>query len=189
MSTPISVKEKQDFIQWFLRRYELKKRESVWIFKYLLTHASYLAHIHFVRDVRCCPRGMIVSTFCSNNIAFRYHKMHIVTDDPDQTFHDIRLNKYEPLYIQLNFNYGEQHPLYVTVLEDNPFEPTNHINRKNDAVVAGNLLDHIIYTKRKNILQHQIDVALDENDRELFLQLSSELSRLERKQQDNLRSI
>lgn len=181
MSTPISVKEKRDFIQWFLRRFRLKKRESVWVLKYLLTHDSYLTHVHFVQDVSCCPRGMIISTTCSEDIAFRYHKLHIVTDDPDKIFHDIRLNKFEPLYVQLNFNNGEVNPLFITILEDNPYLPTEHINRQHDAIVAEEMLTYTLLIQKKKNLQHQVNIALDENDKLKFVQLANELRHLEEK--------
>jgi len=163
MITPISIKEKQDFIRWFLHHYQLKNLESLWIFKYLLTHITYLTHVHFVTNVQCTPRGMIVSTVCSESIAFRYHKMHVVTDDPEKTFHDIRMNKLDPLYIQLNFKNAYKHPLYTSVLEENPFKCHT---------------THSFLERRVQLLQQQINMALDCHDKNRFYKLTEELIRL-----------
>src|SRR5699024_5718866 len=74
MQTPVSVQDKKTFIQWFLSHYQLKKRESVWILNYLIDHSKILAHVHFVRDVKFCPRGIMMSSYCSKEAPFRFYK-------------------------------------------------------------------------------------------------------------------
>lgn len=181
MSTPISVKDKRDFMQWFLCHFELQKRESVWILKYILTYDDYLMNVHFVNDVSFSPRGLLVSTCCSNDVAFRYHKMHIVTEDPDQVFHDIRLNKNESLYIQLNFNHSVYQRIYASILEENPYDPTLRIHKKHDAYIAEKLLDQLLYEQQRKTLLQQVNDALDRYDKRSFLRLTHILQQITKK--------
>ena len=47
-----------------------------------------------------------------------------MTTDAEKSFHDIRLNRDEDIYIQLNFHESSSTlPQYVAVLEENPFMP------------------------------------------------------------------
>ncbi|ENH97331.1 hypothetical protein J416_04933 [Gracilibacillus halophilus YIM-C55.5] len=178
METSISSQDKKDFIQWFLGRYQLKKRESVWILNYLMNHESLLANVHFVLEARFCPRAMIISTHCSKEIAFRFYKKHIVTTDADKSFHDIRLHAKEPIYIQLNFKYSKQSIPYMKVLEDNPFIPDDYFINYRDKKLIHDWLDHSIYLYQTEKLKSKIDEALDQHDMERFYQLSEQLQQL-----------
>src|SRR5690606_40695317 len=92
MSTSVSVEDKKRFIQWFLKNYQLKKRESAWILHYILNHAEILLNINFVRDVIFCPRGMMITSNFSEEVPFLFYKNYLVTTDVKTTFHDILLN-------------------------------------------------------------------------------------------------
>lgn len=179
MQAPISVKDKKSFIQWFLNHYQLKKRESVWILNYLANHQEILANVHFVRDVKFCPRGLIITSQCSNQVPFRFYKNHLVTTDAEKSFHDVRLNQHEPLYIQLNFRKANQNASYVAVLEDNPFIPDEYFITKKDQDRAQKLLDKTLYEFQKKSLQRKIDQSLDEKDKQKFTHLVELLEKLE----------
>ncbi|MFD1038679.1 ReoY family proteolytic degradation factor [Virgibacillus byunsanensis] len=179
MQTPISAEEKKTFIQWFLNHYQLKKRESVWILNYLINHNKILSHVHFVHDVKFCPRGIIMSSHCSEEIPFRFYKNSFVTTDAEKSFHDIRLNQNDALYIQLNFNQSHQNPLYVSVIEENPFIPETYFITKQDQEIARNLLDKSLFEYKKRIIEESIDRSLDEKDQETFFRLAKELHNLE----------
>ncbi len=48
-----------------------------------------------------------------------------------KSFHDIRLNRDEDIYIQLNFKSSFQNANYVAVLEENPYLPKHiEVNEK-----------------------------------------------------------
>ncbi|UFU01377.1 ReoY family proteolytic degradation factor [Radiobacillus kanasensis] len=179
MNTPVSTKDKKDFIKWFLSNYQLKRRESVWILNYLINHDSLLKNVHFITEARFCPRGIIISTHCSEDIPFRFYKNHIVTTDAEKSFHDIRLNRNEPIYIQLNFSNAKQCPDYVAVLEDNPFIPEGYYITKKDKSMAQSLLDASLYQFQRDQLQEKINQALDERNQQEFIKLSEKLSELE----------
>ncbi|EQB36118.1 hypothetical protein M948_13865 [Virgibacillus sp. CM-4] len=179
MHTPVSVEDKKSFIQWFLNHYQLKKRESVWILNYLVNHDELLANVHFVREAKFCPRGIIMTSHCSEETAFRFYKNQLVTTDAEKSFHDIRLNKNEALYLQLNFSKSYQNELYISVLEENPFIPDEYFITQKDQELAKQLLDMSLFEFKKKKLNEQIDRALDDMDQVEFLKLSEQLKMLE----------
>jgi len=180
MDTPVSVQDKKSFIQWFLKHYQLKKRESVWILNYILNHNQILENIHFVRDVKFCPRGIVITSQCSTEVPFRFYKNHLVTTDAEKSFHDIRLNQDEALYIQLNFKKANQSPYYASVMEENPYVPEDYFITNKDKVLAKKLLDKTLFESKKRKLLADIDKALDELDQDQFMKLSKELNNLEK---------
>ncbi|MFD1849525.1 ReoY family proteolytic degradation factor [Oceanobacillus bengalensis] len=184
MTTPVSVQDKKSFIKWFLKHFQLKKRESVWILNYILNHNQVLENVHFVRDVKFCPRGIIITSQCSSEVPFRFYKNHLVTTDAEKSFHDVRLNQDEPLYIQLNFKKAHQNAIYASVIEENPFIPDDYFITSKDRALAKKILDKTIFDSKKKKLLKEIDQALDELDQEKFMKLSIELNNLEEKYAD-----
>ncbi|GAA4071790.1 MAG TPA: IDEAL domain-containing protein [Bacilli bacterium] len=178
MSTSISIQDKKSFINWFLTHYQLKKRESVWILNYLINHESLLSNVHFIREARFCPRGMIISAQCSEEVAFRFYKDHIVTTDAEKSFHDIRLNRHEPIYIQLSFKNSHQNAEYNAVLEDNPFLPDDFFITKREKQLAKEFLDYTLFKAEQKQLLTEIDYALDHQDETKFITLTKKLSQL-----------
>lgn len=179
MITPISVQDKQTFIKWFLQHYKLKRRESKWILEYLVKHIAFLQNVHFVRDVKCCPKAIIISSSCSDGLPFLFYKKSIVTEDSEKLFHDMRLNQYEPLFIQLNFSNSIQNALYVAILEENPYLPEDAEEIQKDKDNAEFILQHSLFESRKNKLKQKIDDALDHFDQITFNNLVKELEALE----------
>lgn len=180
MSTSVSIQDKKAFIHWFLEHYQLKKRESVWILNYLTNHESLLANVHFIREARFCPRGIIISSKCSNDVPFRFYKDHIVTTDAEKSFHDIRLNRHEPIYIQLSFENAHQSAEYSAVLEDNPFLPDDFFITKREKILAHEFLNFTLFQARKKQLLAKIDQALDQQDLYSFNKYTKELDLLKK---------
>lgn len=178
MKSSVTVQDKRTFINWFLNEFRLKKRESTWILKYLLNHQDILEKVHFVPDAKLCPRGMVISSQCSDETAFCFYKKHLATSDPEKTFHDIRLNKEEPLYIQLNFKKAHQNALYAAVLEENPYKP--EISCKEDEMHAEQLLAQTLYEFQMKKCKKLIDQALDENNAEQFYKWTAEMEKIKR---------
>ena len=178
MQTPVSVNEKKEFIRWFLNHYQLKRRECVWILNYLMSHDSLMEKVHFVEQAEFCPRGIIMSTHCVDEVPFRFYKENIMTTDAEKSFHDIRLNKQQDLFIQLNFRSAYRSPEYAAVLETNPHIPKDLYENENDKHLAEKVLEHSIATFQKDRLMKPIDEALDRHDQETFNKLAKELSLL-----------
>ncbi|WP_044749085.1 ReoY family proteolytic degradation factor [Bacillus alveayuensis] len=178
MTTPVSVNEKKDFIRWFLNHYQLKRRECVWILNYLMSHDSLMEKVHFVEHAQYCPRGIIMSTHCVDEAPFKFYKKNVMTTDAEKSFHDIRLNKDEDLYIQLNFRLAYNSPEYAAVLEENPFVPRNFSVNKKDRLIAEKILEESIRSFQMEKLLQQIDDALDRHDKEAFKRLTDQLKLL-----------
>ncbi|KIU11387.1 ReoY family proteolytic degradation factor [Bacillus subtilis] len=178
MQTPVSVNEKKDFIRWFLNHYQLKRRECVWILNYLMSHDSLMEKVHFVEQAEFCPRGIIMSTHCVEEVPFRFYKENVMTTDAEKSFHDIRLNKQQDLFIQLNFRSAYSSPEYAAVLESNPHIPKDLFENKKDQGLAEQILEHAISTFQREKLLKDIDDALDRHDKEAFEQLSRRLNQL-----------
>ncbi|WP_409251173.1 ReoY family proteolytic degradation factor [Bacillus sp. SCS-153A] len=178
MKTPVSVNEKKDFIRWFLNRYQLKRRECVWILNYLMSHDQLMKKVHFVEEAQYCPRGLIMSTHCVEEVPFRFYKENIMTTDAEKSFHDIRLNKEEDIYIQLNFSKSNASYQYAAVLEENPFMPKYLLINEKDRIVAEQFLKSSIETYQRQKLLAAIDNALDRNDQEAFKRLTSQLKNM-----------
>lgn len=178
MTTPVSVNEKKDFIRWFLNHYQLKRRECVWILNYLMSHDQLMEKVHFVDQAQYCPRGLVMSTHCVDEVPFRFYKENVMTTDAEKSFHDIRLNRDEEIYIQLNFHASNQAHQYVIVLEDNPFMPNSlQINEK-DRILAERFLTTSLSKFQRDKLLTLIDDALDRQDQEAFQELTRQLKML-----------
>ncbi len=181
MATPVSVNEKKDFIRWFLNRYQLKRRESVWILNYLMSHDQLMEKVHFVEDAQFCPRGLIMSTHCTREVPFRFYKDNIMTTDAEKSFHDIRLNRDEDIYIQINFRSSNLCHQYAAVLEQNPFVKNNVHLSEEDKQFAEQFLKESIRIFQENKLLEEIDRALDTRDQKKFETLSKRLNELRKK--------
>lgn len=178
MTTPVSVNEKKDFIRWFLNNYQLKRRECVWILNYLMSHDQLMKNVHFVEQAQYCPRGIIMSTHCVDDVPFRFYKENVMTTDAEKSFHDIRLNREEEIYIQLNFRSSFHSPNYVAVLEENPYMPKHLQVNEKDKQLAKKFLEESIFIFQKEHLLKRIDDALDRQDEKEFIKLTEQLKNL-----------
>ncbi|MEI5907199.1 ReoY family proteolytic degradation factor [Bacillus spongiae] len=178
MATPVSVNEKKDFIRWFLNHYQLKRRECVWILNYLMSHDQLMEKVHFVHEAHYCPRGMIMSTHCVEDAPFKFYKENIMTTDAEKSFHDIRLNREEDIYIQLNFRSSQKAYQYAAVLEDNPFLPKYLKVNEKDRLLAEQFLKKVMEDFNREKLLQAIDEALDSQDERKFKELTAKLKKL-----------
>ncbi|WML47704.1 ReoY family proteolytic degradation factor [Neobacillus sp. PS3-34] len=176
MATPVSVNEKKDFIRWFLNHYQLKRRECVWILNYLMSHDQLMEKVHFVEQAQYCPKGLIMSTHCVDKVPFRFYKENVMTTDAEKSFHDIRLNREEEIYIQLNFNASNKMHQYAAVLEENPFVPKHLQVNEKDVEIAEQFLNSSIERFQREKLLSMIDEALDKQDKERFRLLTEQLN-------------
>jgi uncharacterized protein YpiB (UPF0302 family) len=175
MLSPVSVKEKKEFLKWFLSEYQLKRRECVWILNYLMGREVMMKRVHFVEKSMYCPRGIVMSTHCVEDTPFRYYKENVVTTDPEKSFHDIRLNQEDPIYIQLNFRKSLASPQYAAVLEENQFIPKHLRTNRELQHLADKITEEAVVVFQKRKLMKEIDAALDRHDQEEFKRLTEKL--------------
>ncbi|MBP3041427.1 YpiB family protein [Bacillaceae bacterium Marseille-Q3522] len=181
MATPVSVNEKKEFIRWFLNHYQLKRRECVWILNYLMSHDQLMEKVHFVEQAKFCPRGLVMSTHCVDDVPFRFYKENVMTTDAEKSFHDIRLNRDEEIYIELHFHSSFQVHQFAAVLEENPYIPKNIQINDRDRQLAEIILKQSIEKFRRDQLIRLINNALDKRDKESFLILTAELKKLNKR--------
>jgi len=181
MQTPVYTHEKKAFIFWFLNQYEMKLRESSWILTYLANHHKVLRHVHFVRDAKFCQRSFIISAKHTDQIAFKFYRNQLMTTNAEKAFHDIRLNPFEELYIELHFNDANQSPQYASVLEENPFLTDDFYLTEEDKAETENILQYSLQLKKREYLLKEIDQALDQKNEKKFNDLTIELYKIERR--------
>lgn len=99
MTSSVPIIDKKTFVRWFLKNFQLKRRECVWILNYLLSNDNLLENIHFVEEAHYCPRAIVMSSVDSNGVPFRFYKGNIMTSDAEKSFHDLRLHPNESMYI------------------------------------------------------------------------------------------
>ncbi|MEG0258943.1 MAG: ReoY family proteolytic degradation factor [Lysinibacillus sp.] len=185
MAASISVVDKKTFVRWFLKNYQLKRRECVWILNYLLSNEKLLKHIRFVEEAHYCPRAMVMSTVESTGVPFRFYKGNVMTADAEKSFHDLRLHEEEDMYVQLNFPNIPPSAQYLAVLEENPYMPEYlHISEK-DRIIAEEMLSNSLLVFQEEKLLEQIDEALDSGDKERFYELSNLLQALQQTAQQS----
>ncbi|WP_368651951.1 YpiB family protein [Ornithinibacillus sp. 4-3] len=175
MQSLISTQDKRDYIQWFLDTHQLKNHESEWILKYLCKDEELLSLVHFVReDIEDYSRGMIISSEETDNKAFVFFKYHIYTSSTDKAFHDIRMQKQLPLFIQFHYPNAMSCPYYAGVLTENP----NVKYYQQDTQQVDALLKYMKYEQQIKNLEVEIDQALDELDKSKFNYLTAKLQQL-----------
>lgn len=175
MNTSLKAHEKKAFIFWFLNQYDMKLRESNWIMTFLANNNHALENIHFVRNAADTPRSIVISSKCSDQPAFRFYKEKLMTTDAEKAFHDIRLNPFEPLYIELHFHQSNQSSQYAFVLEENPYLPDDFYITAEDRKQTENIIDYSLQMHKKELLLKEIDQALDAKNKEKFINLTKEL--------------
>ena len=98
--------------------------------------------------------------------------------DPEQIFHEIRMNWRKALYLECVFPEAWQTSQYLSVLEDNPFAPWNEQVDQEVARAIDQYFKQEEQTQRMALIKAQIDDALETGNKEAFLELSDELNRL-----------
>ncbi|MFC4735882.1 ReoY family proteolytic degradation factor [Bacillus daqingensis] len=174
----ISVLEKKDFLKWFLDKYQLKRRECAWLLNFLMSDDVLMERVHFVEKAEFCPKALMISANDVDQVPFAFHKNQHVTMDAEKSFHDIRLNRSEEIFIQLNFQEKQLVPEYAAVLEENPYLPDNKEEDAVTSLLAEIVLDQSLRTQEIGRLEMDIDRALSEGDREQFERLSKKYAEL-----------
>lgn len=175
MNQGVTVEQKKEFVRWFLKRYQMKRRECKWILTYLLSHDNLMERVHFVEESHYCPRAMVMSVTESSGVPFRFYKGNLMTADAEKSFHDLRLNPTEDMYIQLNFPNVPPPIEYLSALEQNTFMPKYlNVNDK-DTKLVNELIEHLMNQQEDEAYNRMIDEALDTGNKERFLALTQKL--------------
>ena len=103
-----------------------------------------------------------------------------MTTDAEKSFHDIRLNREEDIFIQLNFHASNKAHQYAAVLEENPYMPKNLQISEKERLIAERFLAESIEKFQKELLMKKIDEALDHHDEKAFLHLTAKLKAMKK---------
>lgn len=180
MVIQITLEAKKAFISWFLDCYQLKRRESMWILNYLLNHDIVLNKVHFIEHVNKTPRGIMMSTVGVESEPFLFYKDGKVFTDPEQAFHEVRLNWRDDMYLELSFREPWKTEQYLAVLEDNPYYKWNDQISSEVIYEVDYAIRKLDLTNQKNQLLIDIDQALEFGDKLKFINLSSKLNYIEK---------
>lgn len=181
MSNSITVSEKKEFINWFLNRYELQKKEAAWLLSYLSSDEQLLERIHFVDHVEHLPKVIVMSTTCTEEPSFQFKKKKRKGSDVESAYYDIKLFPNEEIYIDLYFKDRTSCPEFAAVLEVNPMEQQDLVQDSLLGLFAELLLDQAVMKYQKQELYRKIDQALETRDVVAFETWTAELRKLEDK--------
>lgn len=171
-----SLEAKKKFIAWFISNHALKRRESLWILNYLLNHELLLKQIHFVEHVEVTPKGMWFSTKQVANESFYFYKNGVKLNNPEQAFHDIRLNWKEDCYVEMEFD-----DAYLTMVQFGVLEKNDYCQQDQEVVVSDAVIDELASIQREVYMEQlklQIDEAIMNGDKENFMRLTQHLQEL-----------
>ncbi len=168
MSAPISIQSKKHFLQWFISHYNVKVQEINWFLEDLVVDERALQNLHFVHDIKHCPKGIIISTL-EEDRNFLFFKGNVRTNDVYTAYHELHLYHEEAFYIQIDFPEKNSHPLYKAVIEE------ELLQLEMDKQYTESLLNELLVKGKEKYLHQEINKALDHKDINKFFHYSSKL--------------
>ncbi len=173
-----TVKRKKRFLKWMKQNFYIEEEELEWFLQDLIDDEQLLTKLHFVRDIKHCPKGMIISTSGVSGLSFLFFKGEVYTEDIYTAYHELQLYRDEAFFIKVDLPHYLQNSLYSSLLED-------EINDKiNDRVIADQLLTHLLEEGQIERIESAINRALDERNYKQFIQLSNKLKQLKKSSQN-----
>lgn len=176
----VNVAEKKEFLVWLVNNISFSQREVLWILNYLVNHEAILNNVHFIEQADKANRGLKVTSKEMEDDPIRLFLSGKEFTDTDQIFHEIRMNWKEALYVECVFDGSWQNSQYLSILEDNPYARWNE--QVSEDVIES--IDAFFAQEEKqaklDLLYSQIDLALEDNNYEAFLELTNELNRLKK---------
>lgn len=176
----VNVSDKKEFLVWLVNTVSFSQREVLWILNYLINHEAILNNVHFVEQADKAVRGLKVTSRDIEDEPIRLFLSGKEFVDTDQIFHEIRMNWKEALYVECAFDGSWQNGQYLAILEDNPYARWNEqvseeVIEKIEAFFAQEE-----QKAKLDLLYSQIDLALEANDYDAFLELTDELNRFKK---------
>ncbi|MGY3766054.1 YpiB family protein [Vagococcus vulneris] len=173
----VQVENKKKFVNWLVQSVPLKQREAYWILNYILNHEIILTKTNFVKQADITPRGLVISDNHSTRQGIVLYKDQKTFTDPEQIFHEIRMNWRQTLYMEIDFVDSESLMLYQSIIEDNPYsieilDATKFYDRFERE------FDQENNQFRKKFLEHKINQSLEYNDHDQFIKFSKEYNDL-----------
>jgi uncharacterized protein YpiB (UPF0302 family) len=178
MTNSVPVMDKREFLKWFLESYQLKRRECAWLLNFLMSDDILMERVHFVEQAEHCPKALMISANDVDHVPFAFHKNQHVTMDAEKSFHDIRLNRNEDIFIQLNFKDKQMTPSYMAVLEENPYLPVNNEEENVNGLLAEIIIEESLRRHTIKKMEEEIDEALVMGNESKFYELAERYTQL-----------
>lgn len=173
MSVPVSIQKKQAFLYWMIDHLNVEAHDISWFLRDLIENEQALHQVHFVDDITDCPKGIIITSHLNDQIFFQFFKGRVRTENVYTAYHEINLYQNEPIFVQINFPFSNQHKLYQDVIED---DVLTQLELK---AQADKILNYTLQQGRRNFLMKEINLALEHRNHERFMYYSSQLRELE----------
>lgn len=177
----IELSAKKKFLSWVIQCIPLKRKEAYWMLNYLLKHEALLQHVTFVEKALSTPRGILITDHSIAGLGLEMRKGNKLIEDSQEIYSELRNNKKDELYLEINFVERESSYLYSEIIEEHGYQETTQEEQNEffDSLDAF-LAEEEIKLKKRN-LQQAIDLALENNDRDTFIKLTTEYVALDEK--------
>lgn len=165
--------KKKKFINWFMETFRLKRPEAARILKFLTEGDELLQRVHFVDNVRHLPSALIISATDAVTVSFLCRINDVYFENIDEILAHLEYNPPEDLYVWLSFNRE-----FLCSMCDIAFGGEPDVEEKIFYHRVVKNLEKELNIKirdsksRKNRLLVEIDKALDNQDKERFMELS-----------------
>ncbi len=172
---------KRNFLYWFVRHHKLSHPDVVQILNYLYNHPTLLQQVHIVENAAQTPRGMIFYADSDDERTLTFIKNSEVFHSIEIALNEVKKDWSNPLYVEFIFPFANESPLYLAVLEDNPYAPWNE-ELPEEAVVP--LLNELVMNDIKgqiDVLNQKINQAIDCGDYEQFLNYTNKIKKYDEK--------
>lgn len=174
MKETVQLMKKKKFIDWFLEAYRLKTPETVKILEFIYKNESLLRCTHFVENVRCLPNAVIISAQGAETVPYLCRINNVYYEDIDQFIMQLESDPPQELFVWLSFNREFLCAMCDIVLGVKPdidekifyHRVVKDLERELNFKLRG-------MEERKQRLVSEIDNALIQGDRELFMELSA----------------
>ncbi|MED1863291.1 YpiB family protein [Fictibacillus nanhaiensis] len=174
----ITTEMKKEFVKWLLNTYQLAQKEHTWLLNYLSSTNEQLEKVHFVdvfEDTH--KKRIILHTNCSHKPGhFEFNLNGNILGEPEKTFHNIRRNPEEHVFVKLIYRDKAQSMEWGDICEAYSTPKFTGFE-----VAAQLILDQSFETFNIMQLQKEIDNALETGDKALFMKLTDQLLHTENK--------
>lgn len=174
----ISAENKRKFIEYFLKHYQLKRREGKWVLNYLKAEESHLEKIHFVEDASLCPKGLVFTAHGVESSEFYFYSDGLKSSNIEKVFNTLKREPIDNLYIELNFPHWQMNDAYIEVLEKNPYALDILNLTPEEQLMVDSVIEDNMNAFAVDYLVREIDAALDSADMPLFYSLTDQYNHL-----------
>ncbi|QIL46609.1 IDEAL domain-containing protein [Vagococcus coleopterorum] len=182
----VKTNEKVAFLDWVITHSIFTRREAYWLLTYLKDHPTILENVKFVEKADKTPRGMTIIQSSQPDNCFSLVLNKKTITDHEKIFHEIRLNWKETLYVEVIFDKSWENDLYLSVLEDNPFDAWNkQLSQQLEQLIETSVKEITDFANEKQLLE-QIDRALDAGDQKTFRALTQQLQKQKIKEKSQI---